>query len=359
MSRWAQLAPYLIALLFVLLGCALIPYAGIEGDEALFGWPIYGPHDRAFEITVLHQQLPLMVFPYIGSLKTFLCWPVLKLFGPNAWAVRLPVVLIGGLTVFVFFRWMERVAGLRAAVAASLLLACDPSFILTDTFDWGPVAMEHLLLVCACLSIVSGRLTLGSFCLGLALWNKAVFLWALVGLSAGVLAVYSPELRRVVADRGRIARCIAAFAIGALPLIVYNMQSSNATAQANVHPSFAGFGNKLISLRNTLDGSDLFNVIAAMDSEGSPKPPHSVPGRVACAIEQAAGRHEHDLVLYGIVLALLARRCGGALLAGALPFSPSCSRSPLSLRWPACGTRERLTTSSCCTRCPTCCWGLP
>jgi 4-amino-4-deoxy-L-arabinose transferase-like glycosyltransferase len=337
-SRWAQAAPYLIALLFVLLGCALIPYAGIEGDEALFGWPIYGLHNRAFEITIFHRQLPLMVFPYIGSLKTFLCWPVLKLFGPNAWAVRLPVALIGGLTVIVFYRWMERMAGFRAAVAASLLLACDPSFILTDTFDWGPVAIEHLLLVCACLAIVSGRLTLGSFCLGFALWNKAVFVWALVGLSAGVLAVYSPELRRVVADRRTIARCMAAFVIAALPLIVYNMHSPNATAQANIHPSFAGFGNKLISLRNTLDGADLFNVIAAMDSEGSPKTPHSLPGRVACAIALATGRHEHDLFLYGLILALLCaplwwRSPGRRVALFAIVFSVAAFLAMASLRY--------------------------
>ena len=306
LSRWARLAPYLIALLFVVLGRALIPCAGIEGDEALFGWPIYGLHKPEFEIAVFHRQIPLMVFPYIGSLKTFLCWPVIRLFGPNAWAVRLPVVLIGGLTVIVFFHWMQRVAGTWSAVTASLLLACDPSFILTGTFDWGPVAIEHLLLVCACLAMVSGRLTLGSFCMGLALWNKTVFVWALAGLAAGCLAVCFPELRRVMADRGRIARCAAAFVIGALPLIVYNMHSANATAQANIHPSFAGFGNKLVSLRHTLDGSDLFNVIAAMDSEGSPKPAHSISGRVACAIGQVTGRHEHDLFVYGLALALLA-----------------------------------------------------
>ena len=305
MRRWAQLAPYLPAALFVLLGCALIPYAGIEGDEALFGWPVFGLHNPQFEITIFHRHIPLMVFPYIGTLKTFLCWPLLKLFGPNAWAVRLPMALIGGLTVIVFFRWMKRVAGFRAAVAASLLLACDPSFILTDTFDWGPVAIEHLLLMCACLAIASGRFTLGSLCLGLALWNKAVFLWALVGLSAGVLALYLPELRRVMADRRRIVRCVAAFVIGALPLIVFNMHSPSATAQANIHPSFARFGNKLISLRNTLNGSDLFNVIAAMDSEGSPKPARSLPGWFAGAVAFATGRHEHDLFIYGLVLALI------------------------------------------------------
>ncbi len=71
-------------------------------------------------------------------------------FGSSVWVVRLPVALTGAITVFIFYHLIRGIESRGAAVAAcagAFLLATDPVFLLTNTFDWGPVALEHVLLV--------------------------------------------------------------------------------------------------------------------------------------------------------------------------------------------------------------------
>jgi Dolichyl-phosphate-mannose-protein mannosyltransferase len=293
------------ACVFLLLGLILIPYAGIEADEVVFAKPCYGLLPPGFSIAAFHRRIPLMVFPYAGSLKTFLLWPVLSVFGPNVWSIRVPVILIGAATIVLFFLLARRMAGSRAAVVGSLLLATDPSFLLTNTYDWGPVALQHLLLVAGCLLMATRRFAFGFFCFGLALWDKAIFVWAIAGLAAGVLAAYLPELRRALGDRRLVIRSALAFIAGALPLIAYNVQAPNATLRANVHPSLDGFSAKVVSLERTLDGSDLFlGVMVAPEWAAGPKAPRSIPGRVAWWIREHIGAWHSDLMLWAVLLAL-------------------------------------------------------
>jgi 4-amino-4-deoxy-L-arabinose transferase-like glycosyltransferase len=103
---------------------------------------------------MFHTDIPLMVMSYIGSLKTLLYWPVFSWLGANVWTTRFPMILAGAATIFFFYRLAHRAAGPLAALIAVLLLATDPMFLMTNTFDWGPVALEHLLLVTGCFFLV-------------------------------------------------------------------------------------------------------------------------------------------------------------------------------------------------------------
>jgi 4-amino-4-deoxy-L-arabinose transferase-like glycosyltransferase len=290
------------AVLFLLLGLALIPYPGIQTDEPFFAVPIYEPPVTDYSISVFHHYIPLMIFPYTGTLKSLLYWPILRAFGPNPWSLRVPVVLAGAVTIVLFFTLAKRMAGAPAALIASLLLAADPSFLLTNTFDWGPVAIEHLLLVTGCLLIALQWPALGFFCFGLALWNKAVFVWALAGLAAGAAIAYWPEVRRHLADRRMALRCTLALLTGALPLIVYNFHAPNATMRSNVHLSTEEFGVKLVSFKQTVEGSALFGFIAAPESEPLPKPTRSV----SLWIRDHLGAYHSSLFGYSLLFALLA-----------------------------------------------------
>jgi 4-amino-4-deoxy-L-arabinose transferase-like glycosyltransferase len=184
---------------FIALGVLFAPLAGIQTDEALFASPFYAGFPDPYRLTIFGFHLPLMVFPYIGALKTILYWPILKLFSPNAFVLRVPAILLGGLTILLFYQVVQKVAGSSAALIASLLLACDPSFLLMNTFDWGPVAIEHLLLMLAAWFYVRGKLSWACFVLGLGLWNKAVFVWAFTGILAGAAVVWALWIRRVSA----------------------------------------------------------------------------------------------------------------------------------------------------------------
>src|SRR5436189_3435033 len=126
----------IFALLFVCLGFILIPYPGLEADEVLFVGPLHGPANEAFAMHLRHHAIPLMLISYLGALKTLLYWPLIWIRTASVYAIRLPMVLAGAITIVIFYKWTGLFAGPRAALLAALLLATDPMFLLTDTFDW-------------------------------------------------------------------------------------------------------------------------------------------------------------------------------------------------------------------------------
>ncbi len=247
------------------LACVLIPYAGLESDESAFGLATFGGLAREYCVSIFRHQFPLMIFYYAGSLKGLLYWPVLHLFGPNLWSIRLPMALAGAVSVALAYDFALRLGNLKVALITALLLATDPSFIISNTFDWGPVALEHVLLLLALALLARRRLQLACFVLGLGLWNKAVFSWAIAGLVAGGLAAYWPVIRRSLPDRRTLLKCVAVFLLGCSPLLLYNFRRPAATMRSTVRLTFDGFQTKVISTRNTLDSSGLFGFVASME----------------------------------------------------------------------------------------------
>jgi hypothetical protein len=306
--------------LTLLAGCTLIPYAGIQMDEALFAGPYYQPAPREFRLRLFHHDIPLMVMTYIGTLKTLLFWPLFAIFRAGfvthplraAWVMRLPTVLFGALTVWIFFYLADRSAGRRTAVIAALLLGSDPTFLVTNTFDWGPVALEHLLLVTGCLFLVRYAqdqaprdLSLGFFFLGLALWNKAIFVWALAGLIVAVLFVFGRELSKMITLR-QVGLAAAGFLIGSLPFVIYNGHRRAETFRASGHLEPRNAPSKFIHVRSALGGNGLFGYLVAEEFTDNPKAPASLPGRAAVFLRDHLGEHRHGGMEYAVLLALLA-----------------------------------------------------
>jgi hypothetical protein len=306
--------------LTILAGCAFIPYAGIQMDEALFAGPYYQSVPREFRLRLFHHDIPLMVMTYIGTLKTLLFWPLIAIFRSGfqahpllaAWVLRLPTVLAGALTVWIFFYLAERSAGRRAAIVATLLLGSDPTFLLTNTFDWGPVALEHLFLVTGCFFLVryaqdqrKGDLSLGFFFLGLALWNKAVFVWALAGLILGVVSIFGRELSKMITRR-QLSLAAAGFLIGALPFVIYNGHRRMETFRSSAHLEPRGAPAKFVHVRNALGGNGLFGYIVSEEFTDNPKPAVSLRGRAAVFLRDHLGEHRKGGMEYAAALALLA-----------------------------------------------------
>ncbi len=259
-----------------------------------------------------------MVMSYVGALKTWIYVPIFKIFGVSVWSVRLPMVLLGALTTWFFFRLCELSLGSAAALLGAALLATDPAFVMTDTFDWGPVAIQHFLLVTGCFCLVrfaqnpapSRRqrdLALGFFCFGLALWNKALFLWALAGLVCAGLAVFWPEIRAAARIRKNIAIAAGGFLLGAHCRSLYiTATGMNDTLSSNARFEAVNLTGKLEIAANTLNGTGLFGFIVAEEWSDGPKAPSSLRGKLAFWIRDHFGEHRKDALLYAFVLALLA-----------------------------------------------------
>jgi len=302
--------------MFILLAILVIPYAGIQADEALFSTPLFPHINKDLRLPLLPHHVPLMVMTYIGSLKTLIYWPIFRIFCAGLWTLRLPVVLLGAITIFFFFHLASAAGGGWAAAIGAFLLATDPIFLLTDTFDWGPVALEHAFLVTGCwfvyrFGVQKGPdarmwdLAAGFLCWGLALWNKAIFVWALSGLIAGGVLVFWPEIKRCLSPRVVMVAAVA-FVGGALPLVVYNLTHRNATVSENAHLDPRSVAGKWIQVELAGNGSSLFGYITGEEWWPNPKPPHSVRGRAAAWIRDHFGEHRQTGFYYVFGALLLA-----------------------------------------------------
>ncbi|MGP0076095.1 MAG: hypothetical protein ACLPWF_29600 [Bryobacteraceae bacterium] len=269
-----------LPLLFFGLGLAFLPLVGIQADEVFFATAVYKlPGSTVFDAQVFHQQIPLMLLSYLGALKSWIYFPILYLVRPSYLTVRLPVLLIGAVTIGLFVRLLERAHGRAVAWVGGILLATDTVYLLTTCFDWGPVALQHLLALAGIGLLFqfasSGRRSMlfwGFFCFGLALWDKALFVWFFSGLAIAAIAVFPRELWSRCSPKN-LGFAAAGLLLGALPLVVYNVASDFETFQSN---SFvlSQFPSRVHALRITWDGEILFDYMAhAPWAQGSARDP--------------------------------------------------------------------------------------
>jgi hypothetical protein len=264
-----RLSVFLSCLGFVLLGSAFIPYVGIQTDEALVGDPIFGSIANEFRIRIFHHNVPLMLMDYVGALKSWLYWPIFGIFRPSPQSLRWPVLILGGVTIWLFYLLLNRIAGARAALAGCFLLATDTMFLLTTEFDWGPVAIQHLMLVAACFLLLRFAETgfvkclFGGFlALGLGLWDKALFTWIVVGLAVAVLSVFPKEVFRRLSLRN-LGVALAGLVLGASPLLIFNARNHWPTVRRHASFSMENIAQKADVLKSTVDGSGLFGYMVA------------------------------------------------------------------------------------------------
>ncbi len=299
-----------LCLIFVLQGLALIPYVGIQNDEALFGAAIFQPVGIEYKARILGHMVPTMVMTYIGALKAWIYTAVFAVWPPSPFSLRVPVVVIGGITIWLFFLLLRDTAGRRAALAGAALLAFDTTFLLTTTFDWGPVAFQHLLLMAGVFLLVrfhkSGKLVwlgAGFFCLGMGLWDKALFVWMLGGLGVAALIVFPREVYSRLTWRN-LGLAVACFLIGCWPLVGYNKAERLKTFRGNARYSAVGVGDKLSLVRWCLEGSSLFGYIVREEPAPAPGRPASTLEAWSVALNDVTDEPQSALTGIAFVLAL-------------------------------------------------------
>jgi len=316
-----RLYPLLCCLLFVLIGFAFTPQAGIENDEALFGGGIYRHHGVTYDDQILGHRVPLMLMSYLGTLKSWVYAPIFRFWQPSVSSLRIPVILFGGLTIWLFSILLRRIAGHRAAAVGAVLLSTDTIYLLTTCYDWGPVVLQHLLLVGGILCLVRFHqerqprfLAAGFFLLGLGLWDKALFIWILSGITAATFVVFPRELWKSLTLRN-LTTATLAFSLGSAPLIIYNIQHPLETFRANASYDAGDIPNKAHLLRATLDGRALFGFIARDDPSGHRRTPESAIERLSVGLSEKTGGHRINFFAWAFF--------GAAILAPVLWRTPA------------------------------------
>lgn len=122
----------------MLAGLAFLPLLGIENDEALFAIVFFKPRGGSYTYKIGHSELPLMILSYLGTLKSWVYRPIFKVFGVGVASVRIPVILVGAVSVWLLYQLLLKISGRRTALIGCGLLATDATFLLTSTFDGVP-----------------------------------------------------------------------------------------------------------------------------------------------------------------------------------------------------------------------------
>jgi 4-amino-4-deoxy-L-arabinose transferase-like glycosyltransferase len=211
--RWAR--PALLAIAAVaglayalgMNGAALEPFYGAAARSMSSSWHdfFFGAFDPEGTVTV--DKLPGALWPQALSLR---------IFGFHVWAVVLPQVLEGVLTVLVLFRVVRRVAGPPAGIAAAAILAASP---VTVALNRGNVSDSLLILltVLAADATVSAMihdrlrsLILAGVWIGLAFQAKMLQAWLILPALAIAYLVAAPSSLRVRARHVAIAGAVSA-----------------------------------------------------------------------------------------------------------------------------------------------------
>jgi hypothetical protein len=289
-----------------------------------------------FEKELFGRTLPVMLISYLGAAKTWFYMFWFKRWGPSAYSLRAPAALAGVALIWLLRALLVRARGERAAVVGCALLAADTMFLLTNTFDWGPVAIQHLTLIGGVVLLVRfhrtrslASLAGGFFLFGLGLWDKALFLWTLGGVGVAGLLVYGGEIRRALSFRV-LAVALAAGSLGAFPLLVYNYETDIATIRGNARWTASEFGFKSHVLHVTLNGSALFGWLASEDPQllgtaGQALEPRTAIERCSAALSAVTGNPR---------IGFLAFALAAALAAAPLLWATS-ARRPLLFGWVA------------------------
>lgn len=296
---------------FFVQGYVFIRRVGVQHDESLFAGAFLRPLEVWTTAQVFGRRVPLMLDVYLGCLKAWLYAPLLKIWRPSLLSLRLPVLLAGALTIWLLYRLMRRWAGPGAALAACALLATESVFVLTTVLDWGPVVLQHLLTVLALWLLwrfyETGRLwrlALGSLVCGLALWDKATFVWMLAGLAVGGAVAFRRELGRLLTGRN-LAVVVCGLLVGASPLIYSSLTSPERLHEASGGLSTQHYLAKAVMLARTLDGSGLFGYLTRPGAPPEPKAPETRVEKLGLAVSRGLGRPYSHLQNWAAAVAIL------------------------------------------------------
>jgi 4-amino-4-deoxy-L-arabinose transferase-like glycosyltransferase len=311
-SKRVFLALLCSTIFFFFAGWTFLPYLGIQTDEALFIAGVYQTQAVYYKMHAFGHFIPLMISSYNGTLKSLIYAGLFRIFTPDAASTRIPVILAGVATIWLLFLLLRRISGPWAAAAGALLLATDTSFLLTNTFDWGPVALQHLLLVGGLLLLYryyeSPKLLYlfgGFFLFGLAMWDKAIFIWSLTGLGVAALLAFPRALWRLLRPKPLVVGVLA-FLLGALPLVMFNWDKKGETFQANAAWSTKDLSGKLLMLRGTLEGAYLFGYLVRDDAAGeTPAVPQDWPRKASERVSSWFRHPRQNLMLAAVAGALL------------------------------------------------------
>ena len=216
------------AFIFISLAAYRIQLPGLYYDELAFVNAAQGGADNTF----IHMRLgsvPFLVFPYMGALKAWIYAPVFRFFGVSALTIRLPAILIGAVTLLIFFQTLRVKLGAVWATIVVWIMAVDPVNLFPSRLDWGPTVLTHFFQAAILALWFSYRenarpwkIVLICICAGLGFFDRFNFVWLLSAFAIGICLCYPDSLQNLWVSTPRFTRWVAIIlALLALGVMLY------------------------------------------------------------------------------------------------------------------------------------------
>ncbi|HEX3515192.1 MAG TPA: glycosyltransferase family 39 protein [Trebonia sp.] len=173
-------------------GASVEPFYGAAARSMSESWHdfIFGAFDPAGTVTV--DKLPGELWLQALSLR---------IFGFHIWALVLPQVVEGVLTILVLYRAVRRLAGPAAGLTAAAVLAVTPVTVLLSRGNVSDSLLILLLVLAAdatCAALLSGslrQLLLAGVWVGLAFQAKMIQAWLVLPALAAAYLLAAPAAR--------------------------------------------------------------------------------------------------------------------------------------------------------------------
>jgi 4-amino-4-deoxy-L-arabinose transferase-like glycosyltransferase len=228
---------FAISAIAIYLLCSLLylDRPGLYYDETFFVNVALGNEDGSFidlEVPIGRYRIPVMLMPYIGALKSYFYFPIFKLFGTSPATVRLPPIFLAFLTFALIYFVVRNSLSSKIAWATILLFATDPTFIYTNKLDLGPIAFMMLFKMLSLHLLFhwlktqkSAYLYWAALVIGLAIFDKVVFLWYVAAVTISFLLFFWPQFRTTL-NWKKLVVCFVLIFPFLVPSIVSNVRSS-------------------------------------------------------------------------------------------------------------------------------------
>ena len=238
---WAAATVGVAVAFFVTVASLWLNRPGLYMDETNFVDAALGGHFR-HQVYVYERLggLPLLINPYIGTVKAAIFAPIFALWGVSVATIRIPVIVISAATLVVTYFMGRHVIGRWSAILVLLMGTC-PTFIFMSKVDWGPIVIAMFLTVAFLLAFLryvnTGQIGWLWAAFGIVLvgvFDKQNFLWLAIAVGVGAVVVYGRRLRHLARERPRATLvAVGSFAFGfllELALVVPNLSSSHGSS---------------------------------------------------------------------------------------------------------------------------------
>ncbi len=202
-------------ILFLIYSVAYLNQTGLNYDETFFVNAALGGLTPDFIYKKIFD-VPVMIFPYAGALKSYLYFPIFKLFGVNVYSIRIPAILLAALTLLFWYKNAAYIFKNTAFLLFFIFIAStDPAYIIQSRFDFGPVVLQNLLVALSFYlyfrmihdrrmlypALLAAAMTLG-------LYNKLNFIWFVSAFVAAALTFYPGKIYSLCRRHAFAAICI-------------------------------------------------------------------------------------------------------------------------------------------------------